>query len=312
MQAIKTMPKHNRDTHRRMRGFTLVELLVTIVVASIAMSGILSVYVSQTKAYAVNDDLADMQQNLRAALYLMKSDIRNAGRNPDMNDTVGIVNVGRFNVDADDPNGYPGITMTSFLALNGAGTANMNIIQTISYQVMDVDGDGRRELRRMVSRSDTGSGGWDLVMDGIEDIGFAYAVDADHDMDLDRAGGGANATIIWAVDTDATVGLDTNCDANADGDFTEDDYDDTTGVVDTVSGSIGAQVPLRDIRAVQIFLLARSQREFRDHDDTNTYVLGHKMLDHSLLDADDVRRHHRYALLTGAVALNNHERRNRP
>lgn len=307
MQAIQTMPKYNCEANSRRRGFTLVELLITMVVASIAMSGILSVYVSQTKAYSVNDDMADMQQNLRAALYLMKNDLRNAGRNPDMNETVGIMSVGRFNADADDAEGYPGITMTRYVDTNGDGTAEIGTIQTISYQVMDADGDGRRELRRMVDND----GDWHLVMDGIEDIGFAYAVDADHDMDLDRVGGGANATIVWAVDTDTTAGLDTNADSNGDGDLTQDDYDDTTGEVDTASGSLGTQVPLRDIRAVQIWLMARSGRFFKDYTDTKTYVLGHKMLDLSLA-ANAGRRNFRHVLLSGAVAMNNFERHNTP
>jgi type IV pilus assembly protein PilW len=308
MQTIKTMPEYNRDGHHRMRGFTLVELIVTMVVASIAMSGILSVYVSQSKAYSVNDDLADMQQNLRAAMYLLKNDLRNAGRNPMMTETVGLVAVGLYNADSNSTDGYPGVTMTRYVDTNGDGTAEMNTIETISYQVMDADGDGHRELRRMVDND----GNWHLVMDGIEDIGFAYAIDADHDMDLDRAGSGANATIVWAVDTDTTAGLDTNADSNGDGDFTEDDYDGTTGRVNTASGSLGAQVPLRDIRAVQIWLLARSPREFNDYDDTRTYILGRKMLDLSSLDAKDSRRRHRHVLLTSAVALNNHERHNTP
>ena len=84
-------------------------------------------------------------------MFLIKNDLRNSGRIGLMNGSVGITNVGRFNADADDPNGYPGIAMTRCIDANLDGQAEVGNIQTISYQVGDWDGDGVRELRRQVN-----------------------------------------------------------------------------------------------------------------------------------------------------------------
>jgi type IV pilus assembly protein PilW len=61
------------------KGFTLIELLVAMVVASIVMAAIYSVYRSQTQTYRTQQLVAQMQQNMRAALYLLEREIRMAG-----------------------------------------------------------------------------------------------------------------------------------------------------------------------------------------------------------------------------------------
>lgn len=169
-------------------GFTFIELLVTMVVASIALGAIYAIYISVVESYSRQRELAHMQQNMRAAMYLNKNDLRNAGRNPLMNNQFGIIDVRRYNPDADDLNGFPGITMTSLMDADNDGLVNAGSQRTISYRVFDSDGDGRRELRRQDSNSPTPNA-WDLVFDGIEDISFAYAFDADNDLDLDRKTG---------------------------------------------------------------------------------------------------------------------------
>jgi type IV pilus assembly protein PilW len=286
-------------------GFTLVELLVAMVVASVAMGAIGSIFISTSKSYAHQRELARMQQNLRAAMYLIKNDLRNSGRNGLMNGTVGITNVGRFNADADDASGYPGITMTSLFDADNDGQGDPGSIRTIAYQVFDADGDGIRELRRQDSRSPNPAA-WDLVFDGIEDIGFAYAFDADNDLDLDRNAAGAGSTVMWGIDTDATAGLDTNTDNNADGDIDALDDGDDDGWIDAVDGGLGTQVALNDIRAVRIWMLARAEATDTTYTDTNTYVLGHKVIDMTK-PANANRARFRHRMLVGAVALPNHE-----
>ena len=57
------------------KGFTLIELLVAMVIASIVMAAIYSVYRSQTQTYRTQQLVVQMQQNMRAALYLLESEI---------------------------------------------------------------------------------------------------------------------------------------------------------------------------------------------------------------------------------------------
>ena len=57
------------------KGFTLIELLIAMVVASIVMASIYAVYRSQTAAHRTQQLVVQMQQNMRAALYLLEREI---------------------------------------------------------------------------------------------------------------------------------------------------------------------------------------------------------------------------------------------
>ncbi|MCF8063103.1 MAG: prepilin-type N-terminal cleavage/methylation domain-containing protein, partial [Deltaproteobacteria bacterium] len=75
---------HHRPVRpvRREGGFTLIELLVTVVVSGVVMAGIYTTFVSQQNSYIVQSETAALQQNLRAAMFNLKREIRMAGYNP--------------------------------------------------------------------------------------------------------------------------------------------------------------------------------------------------------------------------------------
>jgi len=73
------------------RGFSLVEILVAMVVSGIVLSGIYSTYQSQQRSYILQEEMAQVQQNLRAAMYLMTRELRMAGFNPSGSSGAGIV-----------------------------------------------------------------------------------------------------------------------------------------------------------------------------------------------------------------------------
>ncbi len=64
------------------RGFTLTELMVSLVISGVLMTAVYAVFNSQQKSYAVQDQLAASHQNLRAAMNLMVKEIRMAGFDP--------------------------------------------------------------------------------------------------------------------------------------------------------------------------------------------------------------------------------------
>jgi type IV pilus assembly protein PilW len=76
---------------RKRSGFTLVEILVALVLAGLVSAAVYNVYISQNKSYAVQDRVAEMQQNLRAAMYMMIREIRMAGYDPSGASNVGFV-----------------------------------------------------------------------------------------------------------------------------------------------------------------------------------------------------------------------------
>lgn len=64
------------------KGFTLPEILVAMAIASVVMAGIYSAYSSQQRSYIVQEQVAGMQQNVRASMDLMEREIRMAGYDP--------------------------------------------------------------------------------------------------------------------------------------------------------------------------------------------------------------------------------------
>jgi type IV pilus assembly protein PilW len=69
------------------QGFTLIELMIAMVVSLLALGAIYSTFSAQHKSYQVQQETADMHQNIRAAMYYMQREIRMAGCDP-----VGIAN----------------------------------------------------------------------------------------------------------------------------------------------------------------------------------------------------------------------------
>jgi type IV pilus assembly protein PilW len=61
------------------KGVTLIELLVVLVICGIVIGGVYRVFISQTKAYTVQDQVAEIQQDVRGAMEIMVRDIRMAG-----------------------------------------------------------------------------------------------------------------------------------------------------------------------------------------------------------------------------------------
>ncbi len=66
----------------RQKGFTLVELIVATAVTLVVLAAIFMTYKSQQDSYVSQEQVAEMQQNLRAAFYMMARDVRMAGYDP--------------------------------------------------------------------------------------------------------------------------------------------------------------------------------------------------------------------------------------
>ncbi len=61
------------------KGVTLIELMIVLVIASILVGGIYTLFMTQQRSYSVQDQVAGVQQDARAALDIMTRDIRMAG-----------------------------------------------------------------------------------------------------------------------------------------------------------------------------------------------------------------------------------------
>ncbi|GAB4333776.1 MAG: hypothetical protein Kow0089_02620 [Desulfobulbaceae bacterium] len=85
------MNKKHRETAKSCRGFTLVELMMALVLVFILTAAVYAVYKVQIRTSTAQDQVAEMQQNIRAAFLLLSRDLRMAGLDPTNSGKAGIL-----------------------------------------------------------------------------------------------------------------------------------------------------------------------------------------------------------------------------
>jgi len=70
----------NMDTQfKKGKGLTLIELLIALAISAILIAAIYRTFIGQQKTYTVQEQVVDMQQNVRVAINRMMREIRMAG-----------------------------------------------------------------------------------------------------------------------------------------------------------------------------------------------------------------------------------------
>jgi type IV pilus assembly protein PilW len=244
---MRVTPKHGSIKNLSQEGFSLVELLVALAIFGLVVGSIYSSFSTQNTIYHAQEKVVAIQQNLRAAMFIMEKGIRMAGYDPDRAGTFGVevcgLNTITFTQQDDRPNQAAGTIIRTTFTLNGP------------------------DLRRTVVGGPNPTGTDLTLAQNIQAFGLAYAYDANGDGALDTDDGTATGDIVWAIDTDNANGLDLNLDTDEDGIIEQ-----TDAAGNTVIGPIAAV----NIRAVRIWILGRSDptRPEGGHSDTNTYVVG--------------------------------------
>jgi len=117
------------------QGFTIIELLVGMVIFLLALTAIYSTFQAQHKSYLMQQEVAAMQQNLRAAMFYMQREIRMAGCDP-----TGDANAGIVTANSDS------ISFTEDVRGDSAGSDPDGALddpnENITYNLDDSDGDG--------------------------------------------------------------------------------------------------------------------------------------------------------------------------
>lgn len=87
MQGVATKEEGCMNPKRgpNKRGVTLIELLVGLVISAVIVAGVYRVFITQTRTYAVQEQVVEVQQNIRGAMELMLRDIRMAGYKSNIN-----------------------------------------------------------------------------------------------------------------------------------------------------------------------------------------------------------------------------------
>ena len=159
--AKKTTP----NVLKEKQGFSLIELLVTLMIMSVVSLAIYGVFSISGRSYATQSVAADVQQSVRAAMEVMLQDIRAAGLDPTASGNFGIevaeasklrftsdsidVGVGDFNGVLDDTNServtyvLQGTQLNQILYETTDSENNQPLIsevQNLTFTYFDADG----------------------------------------------------------------------------------------------------------------------------------------------------------------------------
>jgi prepilin-type N-terminal cleavage/methylation domain-containing protein len=166
-------------------GFSLVELLVAMAIASIVMAAIYSVYASLTRSYTTQNVAADVQQVMRAGIDFMAEDIMIAGLDPTRtaDATIEVANSTNIRFTADR---------------NMDGVIEDSNFERITYLYVPA----AKRLDQCLYEG-TGSADWDTFIDNVTNLTFTY-LDANGN-DLGNPVPGANLADIRTVVITMTV-----------------------------------------------------------------------------------------------------------
>ncbi len=269
------------------KGFTLLELLMAMFVSIIVLGAVYATYAVEQRSYVKQRLIADVQQNVRGSLLILQRHVRLAGT---ANANNGIASIAMLDISGNpDVNGFPSISLQGDFDLDGAA-------DTAVFRIYDFMNDGTNDLGLNFN-----GGGTQLLAEGIQAIGLAYAIDANGDGVMDTTP--VNNNLIWAVDSNNDGMLDTNLDANDDGTIDINDDQDGDGILGTPLGTL---VPTSAIRMVQIWVLGVSQRqETKGTLDTGFYVVGHRVWPLPTTNPNGFQDRFRRRLLSSVVFCRN-------
>ena len=283
-------------------GFTLVELMIAMAIAGIIVAAIFMTFTSQQKSQVTQQLVVDMQQNTRAALFMMQREIRMAGFDPTWDDgnddgkddnriSDGVDNDCDGQGDGDDPdnneaNDIAGIVKAAphhiQIRLDRDGNADFcsgdELLAFGFPGVADGNGDGIADAGAAQLKRGLGAAALNQpIAEDIHAVAFAYAFDFDAgapttDGELDTYGG----NIIWGYDSNGNGEIDMALDTNNDGVINAGDDANGDGFLN--DSPLPNPAPVNSIRAIQMWILARTRAPIRDYSDTTTYIVGNKII----------------------------------
>ena len=153
------------------KGLTLIELLVALVICGVVIGGIYRVFIAQSKAHTVQEQVVEVQQGIRSAMEILLRDLRMAGYDNDsLTSNISIVNP----VVVDPVNGDQKVTV------------NYEYDDTHRHEVMYYldNGNLRRQLTIWPDVGASTSTN-DVILEHVEGLNFTYGVDTNSDGSLD-------------------------------------------------------------------------------------------------------------------------------
>jgi len=174
----------NYGKMREVSGFTLLEVLITLAISGILMTSVYAAFQAQQDSYLAQEQVAEMQQNIRVAVRMLTKDIRMAGFDPAETDNFGFVdNLTNQQFD----NGAGVVTAVSTTATQVSFYGDLDGDGNIDRTAEDINGDGNIDMSEMeqvsyqlngtdFQRYSTTAGifVWPIIAEQIQQIEFIY------------------------------------------------------------------------------------------------------------------------------------------
>ena len=151
---------------RNRKGLTLIELMIGLAICGMVVAGIYRLFISQSRAYTVQDQVVEVQQNIRTAMEGMLRDLRMTGFDDDRTPLITIA----------QPPVIPGddsITVRYELS---------NAAYEVRYWLDGGTTLNRQETRNGVSTTET-------ILENVEAFNLTYGVDENDDGAMDDRNG---------------------------------------------------------------------------------------------------------------------------
>ena len=178
------------------KGITLIELLIALVIAAITLAGIYRVFISQTKTYAIQDQVVEVQQSVRSAMDIILRDLRMTGFDDD---------------NSTSPYTVP--TAITTLASNSIAVNyeyyNRTLNQYESHQVtyaINASSQLTRTINVTAAVPPVPNPRTEALLDNVSALVFTYGIDANNDKIMDDQNGDG---IINAADYVAAASVGT-------------------------------------------------------------------------------------------------------
>jgi len=144
------------------KGLTLIELLVGMVICAMVVAGIYRLFIAQSRAYTVQDQVVEVQQNIRSAMEVMLRDLR---------------------MTAFDDDRTPLVTVAQPALVPGDHSVTVryeyeNAPYEVRYWLEGGTTLNRQETRNGVSTTET-------ILENVEALNFTYGVDENEDGAMD-------------------------------------------------------------------------------------------------------------------------------
>jgi type IV pilus assembly protein PilW len=167
-------------TIKNQKGITLIELVVAFVIFAVVSAASYRLFVSQSRAYAVQDQVVEIQQNIRSGMEIMLRDVRMAGFDNDNPSS-------KIDINAPLVPGDHSITVDY--------ECDDTTRYTVAYWRENPSG---RLLRQLIATKDDGTtvaGPQCVLLENVDALNFVYGIDHD-------AAGNQDGTVdYWEADS---------------------------------------------------------------------------------------------------------------